>query len=369
MQIVGYVACLYIFAHGALYFSAFRAALPEQVAATAWALFLGTALLFFTSAPNIRARWYGPFRVVHYLAPLLMCLAVLHIGSLNADGELAKGLWGTLAWVSCAALFWLVDFTWTLAVMLATPTRAAAIRIIRADHDCPYIFLTIRHGRSTPPGAWLSVSCKEARSTISHPFTAIVRPDGMAKGEIDFIWKVGGAGWVRKLHDWAEANENAAQNARFFLSGPHGGGLGSLGVMQTIVFVVGGVGFTPAASMAAHLHAEGRDVVVIWSFRSFNLFLTGRKYFETLPDKMLHYHLTGPADCCDESGLVTRGRPPISKLLQQKRDRCARGSRMDLGVFVCGPTEMTREVLRVTSELNRDEAQPYLHVHSESFQM
>lgn len=372
-QIVGYVACLYILVHGALYFHVFRAALPEHIAPTAWALLLGTAVLLVSSVPSIRVRWYGPFRVIHFLAPLLMWAALLHLAALNTDGALVKGLWGTIAWVGSAALFWLIDFIWSLTNMFSTSTQTTKVEIIHADchrsRDCPYLFLTMRHSLNVPPGAWLAVSCKQSRSTISHPFTAIVRKDGLQKPEIDFIWKVGDTGWVRNLHDWVDANKSAAEDARFLLSGPHGGGLGSLGTMQTVVFIVGGVGFTPAASMAAHLHAEGKDVVVIWSFRSFNLFTAGRKYFELLPDKNLHFYLTGPADWCDESGTVQRGRPPISKLLQHKRDHCARGSRMDLGVFVCGPTELTRDVLQITESLNSDKAQPYLHVHSESFQM
>eukprot|EP00756_Hemistasia_phaeocysticola_P050821 Hpha_TRINITY_DN26006_c0_g1::TRINITY_DN26006_c0_g1_i2::g.115145::m.115145 len=162
----------------------------------------------------------------------------------------------------------------------------------------------------------------------------------------------------------------------FYMTGPHGGGLGCLEKMKVIVFVTAGVGVTPAASMAPHLRAAGREVHVVWSCRSLALMThVYDGYFANSQfPSVNHMHLTGkgqPANTADVALplWLKSGRPKVAELLQSIVDASAGRKVFDIGVFICGPAALVTDVLSAAEAINGAQTDSFVHVHSESFQM
>jgi ferredoxin-NADP reductase len=261
--------------------------------------------------------------------------------------------------------------------------------VLADEAECSHVVLAFQRRADVLPGTWFSLSCSQANSTLSHPFTAIVlSPDAhgetaVQKGQtkFNFVLKAGSSGWVRRLHTWIK--ENPKSRPSFLVSGPYGGGLGSLGTMESIIFVVAGVGFTPAASMAADLHRKGKTVHVIWTFRSLALYIDGRVYFAGIPREQMHCYLSkerGPqgvglmdlaGNVIEDPHEVRLGRPGLPQLFDTIASDAASRSVYDIGVFVCGPQTLVASALQTTAALNsvKTGIGTHFHVHSELFQM
>ena len=163
------------------------------------------------------------------------------------------------------------------------------------------------------------------------------------------------------------------------MSGPYGGGLGSLSDMKITIFVVGGVGVTPAASMVPYIIKGGKDVYVIWSCRSASLcqHVAGEyfdnacgSYFHRKPDHR-HIHYSGKAvDTIVLQPFVKTGRPDIPSIIQLAVKNALAQDIFDIGVFVCGPNALVESTLAAADAVNGDKSHhAHVHVHAESFQM
>lgn len=378
--VVGSVASIYMILHGVLYMVAFGPdMLPEHQVTTAYTLLACILIVFPASINNFRVRWYSVFKITHFLAPLIVIVANLHILSLNVDGLLCRGFWGAMAWIGSAAFFWIGDFLYSRYDVLMVPTRVVgAARVLPADGGPAHIAVKLRKKTTLFPGAWLSVASLDAGSALSHPFTAIVRKCGgidKEYAEVEFLWKVcPGKTWTQALCNKI-VKQSPTAPLTFYMSGPYGGGLGSLEPMRIIIFVVGGVGVTPAASMAPHLIRQGKDVHVIWSCRSASLLqhIAGEyfnsacgAYFDRNPDnRRLHY--SGK----DEASLppyVLKGRPDVPAIIGEVVQSALKRDILDIGVFVCGPGALTEDCVRAAKK-HSDPKGAHVHVHAESFQM
>ena len=67
------------------------------------------------------------------------------------------------------------------------------------------------------------------------------------------------------------------------------------------------------------------------------------------------------------------GRPKIPEILQDICTRHLPEGLTDIGVFVCGPDPLVKDVMKSANAINAlktgELAPCYVHVHSESFQM
>lgn len=330
--VIGNVAGIFMLVHGGMYMASFGPEnLPEHQVTTAY-LLLGCILVVFPfTINNFRVHYYFVFKVTHFIAPAITILGTLHILSLHVDGELGRGFWVALVWIASASLFWLGDFIYSRYDVLLRPTVVIGTpRLLPADGGPAHICVKLRKLRATLfPGAWMSVGCREAFSPLSHPFTAIVRKCGgldREYAEVEFIFKVNeGRTWTQRLSN-AIAKLSPKQPMKFFMTGPYGGGLGSLDPMKVIIFVVGGVGVTPAASLAPYLVKRGKDVYVIWSCRSASLIqhvaveyfsYACHSYFDRQPDHR-HIHYSGKgSEGHVFPPFVKTGRPDVAGVLQK----------------------------------------------------
>ena len=158
--VVGSVASIYMLLHGILYMVAFGPdMLPEHQVTTAYTLLVCILIVFPFSINNFRVRWYSVFKVTHFLAPVIVIVANLHILSLNVDGMLCRGFWGAMAWIGSAAFFWIGDLLYSRYDVLMIPTRVVGTaRVLPADGGPAHIAVKLRKKTTLFPGAWLSVA-------------------------------------------------------------------------------------------------------------------------------------------------------------------------------------------------------------------
>ncbi|CAJ1422932.1 unnamed protein product [Effrenium voratum] len=380
--VVGTVASIFMLLHGGMYLAAFGPAdLPEHQATTAYVLLAFILIMFPFTINNFRVHCYSIFKVTHFVAPLITITATFHIMSLNVDGVLGRGFWVALVWIASASLFWIGDFLYSRYDVLLKPTVVIGTpRILPADGGPAHISVKLRKMHTTLfPGAWMSVASKDARSPLSHPFTAIVRKCGgldREYAEVEFLFKVNeGKTWTQALHD-TMAKQSPKVPLKFYLSGPYGGGLGNMDAMKMIIFVVGGVGVTPAASMVPYLIKRNKMVHVIWSCRSASLIqhVAGEyfnsacgQYFDRYPQNR-NIHYSGKASE-PLPPYVKSGRPDVMGVIQAAVKSGLEHEIYDVGVFVCGPNALVESSLAAADEVNADKTSAHVHVHAESFQM
>ena len=192
---------------------------------------------------------------------------------------------------------------------------------------------------------------------------------------MEFIWKVcPGKTWTQALHNKI-VKQSPNKPLTFYMSGPYGGGLGSLEPMRIIIFVVGGVGVTPAASMVPHLIRQGKDVHVVWSCRSASLLQhiageyfssTCGAYFDRNPDnRRLHY---SGKESIPLPPYALKGRPDVPGIIAAAVQSAQKRDILDIGVFVCGPGALVDDCFQAAKK-HSDPKGAHVHVHAESFQM
>lgn len=398
--VVGTVAGFCMIMHGLAYATKFGLAnIPSHQLLPAYVLLTFILIVLpFAMCTDFRIRFYWAFKITHWFAPAIVITACIHIITLCVDGGgTVRGLAGAFLWVFSAASLWIGDTitsrlnAWALRVSVVDgPTISAddssLFGVAAKDHTVErYIRVRLQQHRHIFPGAWLQVTCPKTRSVLGHPFTAIVRSCGYhgQPAEVEFLWKVNpGMSWTRRLHDAVMVADDG-KGFRFFLTGPHGGGLGSLKGMGVVVFVVAGVGVTPAASLVTHLVNSGIELHVIWSARSAALisyvatnYFGGEEqdhYFARFPSRR-HIHFTHPGALPEFAntvlpGYVKMGRPKIADILSNISQDALEHRLFDVGVFVCGPGALVADVLGVADTISKQKGDSHLHVHSESFQM
>eukprot|EP00961_Rhodomonas_salina_P170684 2301254-Rhodomonas_salina.1 len=70
-SVVGIVALILAFTHAFTYLGAYNWEIPGTVSSTAIPMLVGLCILGPATFPNFRRKFYGVFRVTHYLAPLV----------------------------------------------------------------------------------------------------------------------------------------------------------------------------------------------------------------------------------------------------------------------------------------------------------
>uniref|UniRef100_A0A0G4HD34 Cytochrome b5 heme-binding domain-containing protein n=1 Tax=Chromera velia CCMP2878 TaxID=1169474 RepID=A0A0G4HD34_9ALVE len=400
--VIGIVAAYLAIAHAVQYLLVFGPGLPGSTAATGWGLLVATGVVYLFTLTSIRIRWYGVFRITHFIAPLILIASIFHIILLKSEGGgIYSGLLGAVGFTALASGLWLFDKIWTTIDTFKCPvTVVQGPLVLPSDGGDQYLSVTVKKPKRSWAGSWYSITSLDGKSVLSHPFTAIVKDEGKTGPcELEFVWKVQGKGkeqWTGKtLASVAEKKE-----LKMFVAGPFGGGIGAFGKpdqIKALVFVVAGVGVTPAASIIPHIaNHEGRQTYVVWSFRSRSLYSHLKPYFSALPAENCHFHYTGKGGSAqqkqegdkgdlptpvwsEEEGLqqmgeeVKKTRPDLREILPSVQQHAEQAGLLDLGVFVCGPEGLVKDVLKVTAEMNKRQKgsanAPYVHFHSESFQM
>ncbi|CAE7847037.1 DUOX1, partial [Symbiodinium sp. KB8] len=131
---------------------------------------------------------------------------------------------------------------------------------VSVETGSTHVFLDLSIlGFSFRPGQWGRLLVPSL-SPIAHPFTLVPGREGAT---VSLCIKVGGK-FTSQLADCCQAGKPPAM----CLQGPYGCPCAPAKEAQRIVFVLGGVGVTPALSLAAREQASGREVDLFWALRS-----------------------------------------------------------------------------------------------------
>lgn len=173
----------------------------------------------------------------------------------------------------------------------------------------------------TKPGQFFQLGVEAQHTLLRRPYSiAWTDPD---LGRIGFIFSVVGAGSA-----WLGRRE-AGQPIE--LLGPLGNGFAIPGRDRTVVCIAGGLGIAAFVGLVQRLNQLGRRVVVLLGARSSDRLLPSRR-------------LAGAeVRVATDDGSAGKAGPVTALLPATLRD--------DAELFMCGPTEMLRAVVRSSREL------------------
>lgn len=227
---------------------------------------------------------------------------------------------------------------------------------VSVETGSTHVFLDLSIlGFSFRPGQWGRLLVPSL-SPIAHPFTLVPGREGAT---VSLCIKVGGK-FTSQLADCCQAGKPPAM----CLQGPYGCPCAPAKEAQRIVFVLGGVGVTPALSLAAREQASGREVDLFWALRSEALLRYGAPFLEKCLSSRSCVQLRGKA-AGDVNPLplqAQRGSTDLQAWLAELGKSCATDGLVT--VFVCGPEGMVNEVKAILQE---DARLAHWSLHVEEF--
>jgi predicted ferric reductase len=356
---VGILALFFGLVHGAFAFVvAGRSAVTQQATG-----FFGLLLMIMGTIPALirvfmpKCISYDQWKLLHFVSLVGYMLTLLHL--------LGHATKGTLA----AILVCLLNFGAAVAYsvqLIYVKLNSTKIRVVDKVVTDQHVYLRMHApGFSYIPGQWARVSIPSI-SKVAHPFT-IVPDSADGDGHVQFFVKVSGE-FTKELA------ETSMVNARVHLEGPYGNPpLTDSSTVQGVVFVVGGVGVTPALSliMEASRRFPGK-VRIYWNMRSIQLLKRCAPLLERhlAPEKQC-IRLTGVSSDLkrtsswpsllrsrsnngstkadhlrgDVAGLplgAQTGRAPLKPWLDAVAEDLSRQNVRSILLFVCGPAALVQ---------------------------
>lgn len=213
-----------------------------------------------------------------------------------------------------------------------------------------YIFLYLSiPGFRFKPGQWTRLSVPSL-STVSHPFTLI--PTDKHDANVAIFIKVTGK-FTKKLA------ASDGRNLSLSLQGPYGlPSLPSLPSCELVLFVVGGIGVTPALSLLPSVAACGQKTSLFWCLRSEVLLQHALPFLQANLDDLSCITVKGHAE--------TVGGVSVTEWLEKmEKHHSSEGLRRGT-IFVCGPASMAQEV-RMAMKVSKGSMKWCLHVEQFQF--
>jgi predicted ferric reductase len=313
----------------------------------------GTILLVVTSL------WRSSFRLSYErwrLAHAVMGFGVVLVGLVHAlqVGHYISGPVKQGGWVLAAAL----PIGLLLHTRLYKPwkSRRRPYRLMGVRQDVPEVFTLLLEADGHPglrfsagQYAWFTVG-KTPFALQQHPFTIASSDADPTRLELG----------VKELGDFTASTMNMHMRTPVFVEGPYGSF--SLDPQaQGAVFVIGGIGVTPALSMlrSCRDREDGRPFLLIYANNRWHE-VPFRKELDELSGQLdleiVHVLAEPGGDWQGETGFLT------AEILER---HLASRRHLDLQYFVCGPPPMME---LVEKELRR-QGVPLKRLHSELFDL
>lgn len=355
--VFGDLALLFGIAHG---IAAFISADAGVILNNYWTGLVGLILMYLgvlpSAAHHFKLLSYDNWKIFHLLSFVGYVFSLIHM-----FGH-AKQLRTTHAWaIAVVNLAALVSFVAQKVFAKATATRAEVVAAqVLEEQTGRHLFLRIRApGFKFAPGQWAYFGT--SAWSVAHPFTIV---PGDQPGEVQFFIKVSGP-FTAGL---AKACE-CGTHPRVILEGPYGTPpIPSPLTYQAVVFIVGGVGVTPALSLLAEARKScGHMVAFYWAVRSPGLLARCAPLLEPhLNSQLSCIRLDGaPAGNANNLPLSAReGREDVNHWLAGiDGDLSTQGVRTAL-LFICGPPPLMDAAQGATSSKATGVS---WHVHVEQF--
>lgn len=238
----------------------------EDVLLNTWFLlgFLGLLTMWIGVLPSMVYSFlpdklrYDKFKIVHLLTPVGYAMAVVHILDHAIKFQSIRAILIT-AVNALVLIAWAIQFAKRRG---AAPEVAVRARWVLEDsedrHTCLSLYIP---GFSFEAGQWAHVEVPSI-GFVSHPFTLVPVPGVIDRGHFQFIMKEEGE-FTRAMRLMAATNDMKVR-------GPFGLPPTMPKADDAVIFVVGGVGVTPALSLVPEARTErgAERVRFFWNVRS-----------------------------------------------------------------------------------------------------
>eukprot|EP01067_Filipodium_phascolosomae_P007853 Filipodium_phascolosomae@DN647_c0_g1_i1.p1 len=189
------------------------------------------------------------------------------------------------------------------------------------------------------------------------------------------VKSTGNGAWTDKLLDLAKAKPEKMPS--LYISSPYGSGSERFCLSTKFIFVCGGSGVTPVLSVVNKIEPS-RVLLLVWTFRDAVLVQTAESILNTVPPSAIKYFCTCLPAHEEENRMLLRGnehqctfqRPNVKHLMEEYCDKLMpiTTSTMCIGIFVCGPSNLSETVRSAVFKLRYDyKSRMRFIVHAEKF--
>lgn len=304
---------------------------------------------------------YDIFKLVHMLNFIGYAVLCRHVTKQTTEisklkypstKELVPILMWTVLGLSVAQKIW-TEFWYTSTTMISST-------VCEGSEGYVFLHLRTKSAYKWMPGQWGHLAL--GYLGVSHPFTIVPAPKNAGSCELQFFIKATGP-----MTQNLKSVSSSAPIIR--LKGPYGIPPlpnGDFGQLDAVCFILGGVGVTPALSMAKATLDAGKQVRVYWSLRSPALLERSASFFEVLPHDDLYIWIDPRFRGHGELPLKAHGavKVSISDWISQQALSLNKDMHQRVGVFVCGPRAMAKDA---ESAINQSNNGLDWHLHVEEF--
>jgi predicted ferric reductase len=311
--------------------------------------FMLMLLVFVTSLPQIRRRFFEVFYYIHHVFIAIWVLAILHNSSALHQAILIVpfALWGLDRLVRC------YRGRVRSHKLIKSQIIADALRLEfqgPITSCCPPV--------QTESGSYAFINCPAVSWLQWHPFSISSRAD--AEHFTFHIKNMGAGTFTKALHEHFEKNPNA----KVYVDGPYGHCAVRFEEYSSIVLVAGGVGVTPMAAILDDLYEKCKsgkkpprleNVIFCWSVQA-------KETIQWMDDLVKKIQASPePVTGCrfDVQVFVTRekqdsafykaGRPKYEAIFDAaERPKDGAGKEWNIGVLACGPEPMVCDVQKLS---------------------
>lgn len=359
-----FLACATVHGALAIQWKGIQAIIADNL----WLLgFVALLLMWLGALPALghalapRVVKYDLWKVLHTLSACGYVLCIAHVAGQVTDAT--RGVPLAITIINVLALVALL--AQKLAAARAPQVLVESMEVI-SEETGRHVMLELDapHFRYSA-GQWARLHVPGA-SGVSHPFTIV---PGARQGTVSFIIKVSGS-------FTAALARQDLQGRRVHLDGPYGlpPVPAALPWARTVVFVLGGVGVTPALSLAAAASSGGAAVRLFWRLRSPGLLRRCLPLLQPhVPPEHLHVQLSGVAGKAAAEAQAPADAPSGARqsvgqwLAAVAAERAAAGDGGPALLFICGPAGLAAAAREGAAAAARAVAGAAWQVHEEQF--
>lgn len=318
-----------------------------------WPEFLGVGVLIFILVLVTTANWRLVFNIdydkwlrFHRLGTVAaITLMTTHI--IFVSETFKSGLPHTLVFVAAGINLMLISRLW-FRRFFPYKRRFVISKVEPAGKDAYSVDVRAHSGQILDhiPGQFAFITPVSASvPKEEHPFTISSTPS--RPDALQFV--------IRSLGDWTSKINRLKAGETVFIDGPYG--LFSHMISSRsdpIIMIAGGIGITPMLSMLRYMADvdDSRQILLIWSNKT-KEHIVFPEEFKNLKDRLQNFSIIN---------IITHGsggENEIGRLDQAKLEKMLKGWGRKSDVFVCGPLEMMKDMIRAVKKIGFSSARVY----------